>query len=217
MDNDIVFDPQEIEKDTLSLAGYNFCIGLFLIYGFFINALECHILSRLNMPSFDWWVGALAYLACIGLGSFFVREKAGALSTFVGYNFFVVPVGFSVSLAVSSATLADISEAAALTSFITFTMMLGGTIFPKFFMGLGRMLFLALVSFVIAQIGALFIFGSLSNIWNIVAVFIFALYIGFDWAVALVKPKTVKSAIRVALELYLDIINIFLSLLRSRR
>ena len=44
MDNDIVFDPQEIEKDTLSLASYNFFICLFLIYGFFINALECHIL-----------------------------------------------------------------------------------------------------------------------------------------------------------------------------
>lgn len=216
MDNELLFE-EPVEKDTLSISAYNFCIGMFLIYGFLINAVECYVFSKIGMPVFDWWVGALVYLVCIGLGSFFVREKAGALSTFVGYNFFVVPVGFSVSLAVSSAALADISEAAALTAVITFTMMLGGSMFPKFFLGLGRMLFLALISFLIAEIGAILIFGSLSNIWNIVAVFIFALYIGFDWAVALVKPKTVKSAIRVALELYLDIINIFLSLLRSRK
>lgn len=216
MDNELLFE-EPVEKDTLSISAYNFCIGMFLIYGFLINSVECYVFSKIGMPVFDWWVGALVYLVCIGLGSFFVREKAGALSTFVGYNFFVVPVGFSVSLAVSSAALADISEAAALTAVITFTMMLGGSMFPKFFLGLGRMLFLALISFLIAEIGAVFIFGSLSNIWNIVAVFIFALYIGFDWAVALVKPKTVKSAIRVALELYLDIINIFLSLLRSRK
>lgn len=216
MDNEVLFE-EPVEKDTLSISAYNFCIGMFLIYGFLINSIECYVFSKIGMPVFDWWVGALVYLVCIGLGSFFVREKAGALSTFVGYNFFVVPVGFSVSLAVSSAALADISEAAALTAVITFTMMLGGSMFPKFFLGLGRMLFLALISFLIAEIGAVLIFGSLSNIWNIVAVFIFALYIGFDWAVALVKPKTVKSAIRVALELYLDIINIFLSLLRSRK
>jgi len=43
---------------------------------------------------------------------------------------------------------------------------------------------------------------------------IFTLYIGYDWHKAQMYPKTLDNAVDCALDLYLDIINLLLDLLR---
>lgn len=47
-----------------------------------------------------------------------------------------------------------------------------------------------------------------------VAAAIFSLYIGYDWVKAQMYVKTVDNAVDSALDIYLDIINLFLQLLR---
>lgn len=206
-----------MQPDSISAGFYNFLIGSFLIYGFLINVFECSILSAIHLPKLPAFLGLLVYILCALVGSFFVREKAGTLSVFIGYHFFVVPVGVSVWLATSGRYMGDILEAAGLTTAITFMMLLASSLFPKFFAGLGRFLLVSLFSFVICELVSVFVFGYFSNIFNLIAVFLFSLYIGYDWYMGTVRRKCVANALRTALELYLDIINIFLALLRSRR
>lgn len=206
-----------MQPDSISAGFYNFLIGSFLIYGFLINVFECSILSAIHLPKLPAFLGLFVYILCALVGSFFVREKAGTLSVFIGYHFFVVPVGVSVWLATSGRYMGDILEAAGLTTAITFMMLLASSLFPKFFAGLGRFLLVSLFSFVICELVSVFVFGYFSNIFNLIAVFLFSLYIGYDWYMGTVRRKCVANALRTALELYLDIINIFLALLRSRR
>lgn len=206
-----------MQPDSISAGFYNFLIGSFLIYGFLINVFECSILSAIHLPKLPAFLGLFVYILCALVGSFFVREKAGTLSVFIGYHFFVVPVGVSVWLATSGRYMGDILEAAGLTTAITFMMLLASSLFPKFFAGLGRFLLVSLFSFVICELVSVFVFGYFSNIFNLIAVFLFSLYIGYDWYMGTVRRKCVANALRTALELYLDVINIFLALLRSRR
>lgn len=213
--NDILSDI--MQPDSVSAGFYNFLIGSFLIYGFLLNILECSLLSSIQLPKLPVFLGLLLYILCAFIGAFFVREKAGTFSVFIGYHFFVLPIGVSVWLATSGRYMGDVLEAAGLTTAITFMMLLASSLFPRFFAGLGRFLMIALFSFVICELVSVFVFGVFPNIFNLIAVFLFSLYIGYDWYMGTIRRKCVANALRTALELYLDIINIFLALLRSKR
>lgn len=215
MENDSLADI--FEPDGVNAGTYNFLIGCFLIYGFLINIIECSILSNIHLPKLPAFLGILLYILCALIGAFFVREKASALSVFIGYHFYVVPVGVSVWLATSGRYMSDVIESVGLTTAITSIMLLASSMFPKFFAGLGRYLLASLFSFVICELVSVFVFGYYSNIFNLIAVFLFSLYIGYDWYVGGVRRKCVANALRTALALYLDVVNIFLALLRSKR
>lgn len=206
-----------MEPESISVVLYNFLIGSFLIYGFLINVFECSVLSVIHLPKLPAFLGLLLYIICAFIGTFFVREKAGTLSVFIGYHFFVVPVGVSVWLGTSGRFMGDVLEVAGLTTAITFMMLLASSLFPRFFAGLGRFLLVSLFSFVICELVNIFVFGAFPKILNLIAVFLFSLYIGYDWYMGTFRRKCVANALRTALELYLDIINIFLALLRSKR
>ena len=215
VENDILTDI--IGPDSVSAGAYNFLIGCFLIYGFLINIIECSVLSTIHLPKLPAFLGLLLYIFCALIGSFFVREKAGTFSVFIGYHFYVVPVGVSVWIATSGRYMGYVIEAVGLTTAITSMMLLASSMFPKFFAGLGRFLLVSLFSFVICELVSVFVFGYYSNVFNLTAVLLFSLYIGYDWYVGSVRRKCVANALRTALALYLDVINIFLALLRSKR
>lgn len=206
-----------MEPDTISAGFYNFLIGSFLIYGFLINVFECSALSVIPMPKLPAFLGPLLYILCAFIGSFFIREKAGTFSVFIGYHFCVVPVGVSVWLGTSGRYMGDVLEAVGITTAITFMMLLAYSLLPRLFAGLGKFLMMALFSFVICELLSIFVLGSFPKIFNITAVFLFSLYIGYDWYMGTVRRKCIANALRTALELYLDIINIFLAFLRSKR
>ena len=75
------------------------------------------------------------------------------------------------------------------------------------------MLFIALIGLVIAQLLCM-LFNIYPTIISWVAAAIFSLYIGYDWVKAQMYVKTVDNAVDSALDIYLDIINLFLQLLR---
>ena len=51
-------------------------------------------------------------------------------------------------------------------------------------------------------------------IFAIIGIFIFSLYVGYDWARGQQYPSTASYACFTALQLYMDIINIFIRILR---
>ena len=75
---------------------------------------------------------------------------------------------------------------------------------PTLFISLGIGLFGEIISM---------LFGYTGNVFNWIFVIIFSLYIGYDWHKAQMYPKTLDNAVDSALDLYLDIINLFIRLL----
>jgi len=94
-----------------------------------------------------------------------------------------------------------------------------GAAYPKAFLSIGRALFFALIATILAEVGLMIFTGSVPGIFDWIVVLIFAGYIGYDWARAQALPKTYDNAVDCAASLYVDIVILFMRLLRlfSRR
>jgi FtsH-binding integral membrane protein len=104
-----------------------------------------------------------------------------------------------------------------MTGSVTLVMMLLAMIFPDFFAKLGGVLFAALLGLVAVRLLQLFIPGLQSLVlidW--ISAAIFSLYIGYDWNRATEIPKTLDNAVDVAVSIYLDVVNLFLSLFKTQ-
>ncbi len=100
------------------------------------------------------------------------------------------------------------------TGTITVIMMLLGTMYPGFFKSIARGLTVALICTIVVELVMIFVFKTQSSIIDWVVVLIFCGYIGYDWARANHIPRTVDNAIDSAAALYMDIIILFLRLVR---
>jgi FtsH-binding integral membrane protein len=67
---------------------------------------------------------------------------------------------------------------------------------------------------IIIELIAIFFFGGSPAIIDWIVVLIFCGYIGYDWGRANQIPKTYDNAVDSAAALYMDIINLFLRILR---
>ena len=110
--------------------------------------------------------------------------------------------------------------AAVLTTVVVITMTVAGMLFPNAFLSMGKTLFIALIGLVVAEFVTMLLGIFYPNICAIIGIFIFSLYLGYDWARGQKYPSTASYACFTALQLYMDIINIFIRILRllaSRR
>ena len=73
---------------------------------------------------------------------------------------------------------------------------------------------MALIVVIVVEMIEIFIFKVHHGILDWAVVAIFCGYIGYDWGRANSIPKTVDNAIDSAASLYMDIINLFLRILR---
>jgi FtsH-binding integral membrane protein len=106
-----------------------------------------------------------------------------------------------------------VTKAMTLTGMVTATMMLLALIKPSFFLGLGRTLFFALIIGIVAEIVATWLLGYRGALFDWLFVILFSGYIGYDVAKSQAYPKTLDNAVDSALDIYLDIINLFIRLL----
>ena len=93
-------------------------------------------------------------------------------------------------------------------------MMCLGTIFPEFFRKISGALTIALLLVIVVELVEIFVFGIHHGVLDWIVVLIFCGYIGYDWGRANQIPKTLDNAIDSAAALYMDIINLFLRILR---
>lgn len=206
----------------LSESGYNRTIGLMLMYGFGVNALITYvtrtpILNYVTAHAVGWqfWVIFLiAYmLLCVG-GSAIMHKTESTGMCFLAYNMIVVPIGALISIATCRYDPELITRAMLLTCIVSAGMLLVGTLKPQLFLSMGPALITALSVALLVQIVSSLIFRYSSSMIDWIVIIIMALYIGFDWARANQLQRTTRNAIIVTTSLYLDIVNIFLRLLR---
>ena len=197
--------------DSISPKAYNAVIGGCLAYGFIMNAIMAMVASTFFMEM-NYLVFLIGYFVCVLIGTFMVNASHNPIVSFIGYNFIVVPIGALLAICLPFYSSSLIIAAALVTAVITIAMMILGMVFPGFFSKLGPVLFISLLVGVIVEIIAMLL-GYGGDIFNWLFVVIFSLYIGYDWHRAQFYPKTVDNAIDSAVDLYLDIINLFIRLL----
>ena len=201
--------------DSITPSAYNLLIGGVLLYGFIVNALIVFFGGEaLVYYIADHYAGfiILYFILCFA-GVFISARSTKPLVSFLGYNLVVVPIGAVVTVSVMGAYTADVLLAIIITGAITAIMTFLGATFPRTFAKMGRALLISLIVYIIVRTIAM-LFGYTGGIFDWIASGIFTLYIAYDWQKAQMFPKTVDNAVDCALDLYLDIINLFLRILR---
>lgn len=203
----------------ISFQAYNLIIGAILLYGFIVNAVMVglftdQIIDFVLMQPILFYV---SYFVMAIVGTLMIRKSDNPAISFIGYNFIVIPLGMVIAASIECYVMAGyssvVSTAFLITGGVTVAMMFLSSIFPNFFLRLGRTLCITLLITVVIECVSLFA-GAALGIIDYVVVVVFCGYIGYDWAKANTEYRTVDSAIDSASELYLDIANLFLRIMR---
>ncbi|CAM3857093.1 Bax inhibitor-1 family protein [Ectopseudomonas alcaliphila] len=210
-----VFERQGKLTDRLiSPAAYNLVIGLTLLWGFLCNWWMVGNISTEWIRGINPWVFFGGYFASCMLGVSLFARSSNPLVSFAGYNLVVVPFGLIVNLVVDRYDPKLVQEAIRITALVTVGMMILGTLFPAFFKRISSALTVALLVVIVVELVEIFVFRARHGILDWIVVLIFCGYIGYDWGRANQIPKTLDNAIDSAAALYMDIINLFLRILR---
>ncbi len=209
-----VFDRREYTGTQLSAHLYNAIIGITLLIGFGINYIMVKTIPVESIMAINPWLFFIGYFVCCFAGITLFNKSDNPAVSFLGYLLVVAPFGLIINLVVGRYDSEIVLKAIQATGMITFVMMLLGSMYPGFFRSIARGLFIALICTIIVELVMIFIFGMHHEILDWIVVLIFCGYIGYDWARANAIPKTVDNAIDSAASLYMDIIILFLRLVR---
>lgn len=202
-------------SDTMSRRSFYFALGCILTWGFFLTSVVSERTATWQ-PSLMGFLFVGLVLPIIGI--VISAKSNNALISFIGFNLVVIPFGAILGPVLAHYELAQpgvVTKAALVTTAVTGLMALSGIMFPQFYERAGSALFTALVCLLIVRVVQLFVPALQGVGWvEYLAVGLFALYIGYDMYRASVIPATLDNAVDVAVSLYLDIINLFLNLLR---
>ena len=198
--------------DSIDVRVYNLVIGGLLLYGFALNALLVELFSdRLASMERPWFLVIIYFVCCIA-GSFLARSTKPLVS-FAGYNLIALPIGLLLAAVLPGFPKSEVMTAIVATAAVTAGMVAVSMLIPDFFAKIGRALFFSLIIGIVVQLVAVLLLGYGGNAFNWFFVILFSLYIGYDWYRAQAYPKTLDNAIDSAIDLYLDIVNIFLRII----
>lgn len=192
---------------------YNIIIGLALLWGFAINAIMCTFFTDIFME-WNFAVTLIGYFIFAFAGVFLIQGSSNPLTSFIGYNLIVLPVGVVLSIGLTDYDIVDIANAFVVTSFVTIFMIVLSCIIPDIFLSMGKSLFVSLTAVVIIELILLLLGISSPTFLDFLVALLFCGYIGYDWAEAQIKPKTLDNAIYSVAELYLDIVNLFIRIIQ---
>lgn len=198
-------------QDEISTTQFNAIIGGITIYGLVLNALMVVCCRDLAM-SMDYVVLTSGYVISCICGALLTRSKSAALSM-IGYHLIVIPIGLLLSAYLPFFESKDIASAFITTGVVVLLMIVLSTMKPELFSRMGNTLMTALCVSVLTEFIAIF-FGYGGDIFNWITVVLFSLYVAYDWNRAQAMTKTMDNAVDAAVQIYLDIINLFVRLLR---
>lgn len=209
-----VFQRAETNAATVSGATYNLVIGLVLCWGFFVNWVIVREVDTAWLTKINPWIFFGGYFASCFFGVFLFSKSERPTTSFIGYNFVVVPFGLVVNLVVSRYQPDLVVQAIQVTASVTVLMMVLGALFPQFFQAIYTGLVVSLLGVLVVELFQIFVLGIHSDWIDWAVALIFCGYIGYDWGRANRIPKTVDNAIDSAAAIYMDVINLFLRILR---
>ena len=203
---------QEISRKT-----YNLILGAIVLWGLLVNLIMCSMESVVAFyVSVNPIVFIIGYFVICFLGILIAAKSDTPLISFIGYNLVCLPIGVVVSACVyayGGLGCELVQQAFLITCVITGIMVIASVAFPDFFSKLGGTLLVVLICLIITEI-VLLILGIDQIVTSWIAAILFSLYIGYDIHRSQQFPPSVDNAVDCALDIYLDIINLFLRILR---
>lgn len=205
----------------ISASQFHLTIGGVLLWGFAVNFLIVRHVPLQTLLSIRPLGFFLVYFALCLSGMWLVHAARSAVAAFLGYNLIVVPLGCCVLLAIAQVEAVNpkhaaeiVSQAVFYTGSVTACMMVLGAAFPGFFRGIARMLFFSLIGVIAVVCIAMLLGRPAPAFLDWIILLTFCGYIGLDWGRADRVPRTTHNAISVAASIYIDVINLFLTILR---
>ena len=205
------YDPEDIISTRL----YNAIIVGVLLYGIVVNVLLCYFVG--DIYEYVHPILFLVLYVALAFGGVIIAAKSSkSIFSFLGYNTVVVPFGLVISTLVEAygGIGSEIVTLAFLyTLLIAAGMGAASIAFPKFFSNIGGALLGVLIGVVIAEV-ILLLLGFDQSVVDWIVAGLFSLYIGYDIYRSQQFEKTVDNAVDCALDIYLDIANLFIRILR---
>ena len=202
-------------NDVIDRPKYNLIMGGIVVYGLAVNYFLCKAVPNVYLY-INPVIFLIMYMVLVIAGTAVSAKSGNPIVSFIGYNMVVVPCGLVVSMAVQvyGGLESDIVSQAFLYTFcISGIMIAASMLWPSAFETMGRYLFTGLIAVLVGSVIGIFINGVF-NVMPWFGALIFSLYIGYDYYRAQQYTPTLDNAVDCALDIYLDIINLFLKLLR---
>ena len=208
-----VVDPSAILSDR----AYNGALIGAVLWGMLGNVLLCWKVGSVFsvFPNLNPTVFTIGYLVLAIAGVITTAKANSPLIAFLGYNMVVLPFGLVLSTIVEGygGTGSNVVTLAFLyTLLITVGITATVFMFPNLFANLGGALGGVLIGIILCEV-VLAIF-RVDQIWTCwLAAGLFSLYLGYDIWRSQQYPKTLKNAVMSALDIYLDLANLFIRIL----
>lgn len=203
-------------ETEISERAFNLIIGGMLMWGFLLNYLTVALFAEQAIRlvyGMNPFIFLAVYLVLVLVGNLLVT-KGGAALSFVGYTMIAAPIGILLCVSVQGVPVGTVKSAVLVTAIVSLSFMIAGTLFPGFFLKMGRVLFFSLLFMILGSLVSMLLFGRHTGmVYEWIGTAIFSLYIGYDWARANTCARTVDNAIDLSASLYLDIVNLFLRIL----
>ncbi len=202
------------EGELISARAYNGILLGVLLWGLAINVLLCFTVGSVYDYIHPVAFG-IGYFVLALIGIVMAAKSDNPWISFLGYNMVVVPFGLVISTLVDAygGPYTDVVADAFLYTLIITVGMTGAALaFPNFFSKLGGALLGCLFGLLLCEI-VLLILGRYQMVTDWIAAGLFSLYIGYDVWRSQQFPKTVDNAVDCALDIYLDLANLFIRLL----
>lgn len=208
-----VVDPSQI----LSARAYNAMIGGVLLWGLLLNYLLCwKVGSYTNIfPHMNPLVFLIGYFVMAFAGILMTLKAKSPIGSFLGYNLAVVPFGIVISTMVEAyggISSFYVTQAFLYTLLIAVAMLATVVTFPNLFANLGGALGAVLLGLILCEV-LLLIFRVPQVVTSWIAAGLFSLYLGYDIYRSQQYPRTMKNAIASALDIYMDLANLFIRIL----
>lgn len=209
------------EYDLISARTFNLVMILTILYGLVLNVAIVYYGAE---PFLEWfsslsnpkgaWIGLLiGYLVCSFGGIFLSAKSSNPLVSFIGFNLVAIPFGVLMCFFVPFFESEIILRAVGLTACVTAIIAALAITHPNMFLKLGWALFITIIVGLIAEVIATFAFGYQGTAFDWLFVIVFSGYIGYDVSRSQQYAKTVDNAVDCAVDLYMDIVNLFIRLL----
>ena len=202
-----------VDGIALSDRAYNLVIGLVVLYGLALNFLVYRFFGA-SIIRMNYWLVLILYFAASFGGLFIVYKNRDPFVSLLGFTLLALGMGFILCFLLSYYRPALILQALAVTGVTTGVMMLLAVIFPSFFASLGRGLGISLLVCVAAELIGGLLFRLPMNYMDWIVALLFCGYIGYDWTKAQRYPRTLNNAIDSAADIYVDVVNLFVRILR---
>ncbi len=190
---------------------YWITLGTVLAIGFGLNFAMVKSIPVEAVMSINKWVLVIGYFVCAISGIALSKTSENPTISFIGFLMVVVPVGVITIPFIGSKNPEVIEKAALFTAILSSIMAFAGAAFSNLFRSIGGILFWALLAAIIAEV-VLMLFGYNLAIMDWIVAIIFLGFIAYDFANALDDTPSMDAAVDRAVDLYLDIFNLFVRL-----